>query len=242
MRTAIVALILVVAFCWLGNWQWASAHNKASQESLQKANSQAVVPLYQLLKPQTPFPNDKSLRPVTTRGTYDAAKTKLVAGRLLNKQKGYWLMTPLVVDSTGARLPIVRGFVTQTTNLPKPPSGKVTVTGALAPGESVSTLGDLPDGQIGTIDMGLLLNQWDGTVYNAFIFMTDQQPETPAQAGSATVQHIPPPVPHKTTLELRNAAYAVQWWVFAAFTVFMWFKTVRDDWKDEQNDLTPDAE
>ena len=232
LRVFAVMVVLVAAFTWLGNWQWAAAHNKASQKAIQQAAAQKSVPLSQVIQPQTDFPNDKSLHPITVSGRYDAAKTELVAGRVLNGKHGYWLMTPLIVDGTGARLPIVRGFVTQTTHLPAPPRGTVHISGALAPGESVSQLGDLPPGQIGTIDMGLLLNEWGGTVYNAFIFSTGQQPATAAQPGTASVAHIAPPIPRKTTVELRNAAYAFQWWIFAAFTVFMWFKTVRDDWKE----------
>jgi hypothetical protein len=30
-------------------------------------------------------------------------------------------------------------------------------------------------------------------------------------------------------LDWRNLAYAVQWWLFAAFGVFMWWRVVRDD-------------
>lgn len=237
LRVFAVMVVLVAIFCWLGNWQWAAAHNIASKKAMQKASAQKTVPLETLLKPQTAFPNDKSLRPVTVSGHFDAAKTELIAGRVLNGKRGFWLMSPLVVDSTGARLPIVRGFVTQTSHLPKPPSGRITLNGALAPGESVSQLGDLPEGQLGTIDMGLLLNEWGGQVYNAFLFTTKEQPATPNQPGTAAVAHIPPPVPHATTVELRNAAYALQWWLFAAFTVFMWFKTVRDDWKETNEQL-----
>lgn len=242
LRVFVVMVVLVAAFIWLGNWQWASAHNKASQKAMQNAASQKTVPIGDVMQPQTTFPNDKSLRPVVIRGHYDAAKTELVAGRVLNGKHGFWLMTPLVVDGNGARLPIVRGFVTETSNLPKPPNGPVTVTGALAPGESVSQLGELPGGQIGTIDMGLLLNEWGGKVYNAFIFSTSQQPATSDQPGTATVTHVPPPVPHTNTIELRNAAYAFQWWIFAAFTVFMWWKTVRDDWKESNEQLEPAAQ
>ena len=232
LRVFVVMVVLVAAFCWLGNWQWDSAHNKATQKALQEAATQKRVPLDEVLKPQTAFPNDKSLHPVEVTGHYDDAKTLLVAGRVLNSQRGYWLLTPLVVDSTGARLAIVRGFVTSTTNLPKPPAGKVRLEGAIAPSESVSQLGQLPPNQIGTIDMGLLLNRWGGTVYNAFLFTTAQQPATTPEPQDATVQPVPPPHNQKTTLEWRNAAYAVQWWLFAAFVIFMWFKTVRDDWKE----------
>ncbi len=228
-RLFALMLVLVAAFIWLGKWQWGTAHNEANQKVLEAASQRTREPLDAVIKPQTPFDNSTSLQPITVTGRYDTSKTELVAGRVLEGKHGWWVMTPLVVDSTGARLPIVRGFVDKTTNIPKPPSGTVTVEGALAPGESVSTMDALPPGQIGTIDMGLLLNKWDGRVYNAFIFSTDQQPATRVKPGETTPEHIPPPVPRTTQIEWRNAAYAIQWWVFAVFAVFMWVKLVRDE-------------
>lgn len=228
-RLFVIMAVLVAAFVWLGNWQWQTAHNKANQEVLEKSSEQAREPLDAVLRPQTPFDNSRSLQPVTVTGRYDAAHTELVAGRVLAGRHGYWVMTPLVVDTTGARLPIVRGFVERPNGIPEPPSGKVTIEGALAPGETVSTLGDLPAGQIGTIDMGLLLNEWGGRVYDAFIFVTKQTPATSPSAGDATVRLVPPPVPHDTKIEWRNAAYAIQWWLFAVFAVFMWVRLVREE-------------
>lgn len=232
-RLFVVMLVLVAAFVWLGNWQWQTAHNKANQKVLEQSNARSIEPLDDVLRPQTDFDNSRSLQPVRVTGHYDAAKTELVAERVLNGKHGYWLMTPLVVDTTGARIPVVRGFVTQTTKLPAPTAGTVTIEGALAPGESVSTLGALPEGQIGTIDMGWLLNEWGGKVYNGFVFSTKQTPAPAPAAGTATVTHIPPPVPKSTKIDLRNAAYAWQWWIFAAFAVFMWVRVLREEHADD---------
>jgi cytochrome oxidase assembly protein ShyY1 len=43
---------------------------------------------------------------------------------------------------------------------------------------------------------------------------------------------VPPP---EVTggIKWRNAAYALQWWVFAAFAAFMWVKMVREDARRE---------
>ncbi|MFL6151663.1 MAG: hypothetical protein ACJ72B_04710, partial [Ornithinibacter sp.] len=39
---------------------------------------------------------------------------------------------------------------------------------------------------------------------------------------------VPTPV-GDTGVQWRNAAYAVQWWIFAAFTLWMWARMVRDE-------------
>ena len=38
---------------------------------------------------------------------------------------------------------------------------------------------------------------------------------------------VPPPMP-ETGLNVRNAGYALQWWVFAAFGAYMWVRMVRE--------------
>jgi hypothetical protein len=49
------------------------------------------------------------------------------------------------------------------------------------------------------------------------------------------LERVPPPVIGESGLSWRNAAYALQWWIFAAFAAYMWFRMVRDD---HQLDLT----
>jgi surfeit locus 1 family protein len=47
------------------------------------------------------------------------------------------------------------------------------------------------------------------------------------------MERVPPPdLP--SGLTLRNAAYALQWWVFALFALWMWVKMVRDDYRRHQ--------
>lgn len=232
-RLFVIMALLVAAFVWLGNWQWQTAHNKANQKALQRSSQLPMQPLDAVLKPQTPFDNATSLQPVSLGGRYEASKTELIAGRVLNGEHGWWVLTPVVVEGSGARLPVVRGFVDSARKIPPPPTGRVRLEGALAPGESVSTLGALPEGQLGSIDVGLLLNEWGGHIYDGFIFLTKQSPPTAAQPGTTAVTHVPPPVPRTTHIEWRNAAYAVQWWVFALFAVFMWVKLVREDMLDD---------
>ena len=47
-----------------------------------------------------------------------------------------------------------------------------------------------------------------------------------------------PPPDVDTPLNLRNAAYAVQWWVFGLFAIWMWWKMFR---AEQQADAVPAA-
>ena len=227
---------LLVAFTFLGLWQLSVARDEGRRAALEAAPTLAAVPVDQVLQPYTEYPGDASGRPVTATGRYDAAGQVLVAGRRLDGVPGWWVVTPLLVDGTSASLAILRGFITTASgNGPQPTaSGQVTVTGTIAPGESPAA-GDaaLPAGQLGSVDLARLVNMWNGAIYNAFLFATDESP-----GASAGLQRVPPPsIP--TGLTWRNAAYAVQWWVFGLFAAWMWWRMVREDYRRDQSSGGP---
>jgi cytochrome oxidase assembly protein ShyY1 len=198
-----------------------------------------VAALTSVVQPQASFPADGSGRRVTATGRYDAAGQVLVTPRLLAGRRGYWVLTPLVVEPTGARLAVVRGFVTDPAEATAPAAGRVRVTGSLAPGESPPEAGTaLPEGHLGSVHLADLVNRWGGTIYNAFVFATAEQPDVTAAAGPGIVR-VPPPAPVGAGLSLRNAAYALQWWVFALFALYMWWRMVRDEHLREQSRQSP---
>jgi surfeit locus 1 family protein len=224
-----VLVVLLVAFTILGLWQLSVARDDARRDALTQAPTQAAMALDQVLTPHTAFPAEASGRPVTMTGRYDASGQVLVVDRRLDGTSGSWVVTPLVVDGSGARIAVLRGFVTgESATGPAPAStGPVRVTGTLAPGESPSSAA-LSDGRLGSVDLARLVNLWPGEVYNAFVFATTESPDV-----SPGVQRVPPPaIP--TGLTWRNAAYALQWWVFGLFAAYMWWRMVRDDHRRDQ--------
>ena len=229
-----VLVVLLVAFTFLGLWQLSVARDDAQREAVATAPLQAPVPLDDALAPHAPFPPEASGRPVTMTGSYDAGGQVLVAGRRLDGVTGWWVVTPLVVDGSGARIAVLRGFVTDGRGTGPAPSsaGPVTVSGTLAPGESSVASASLPPGQLGSVDLARLVNLWPGELYNAFAFATAESPD-----ASPGVQRVPPP-PVPTGLTWRNAAYALQWWVFGLFAAYMWWRMVRDDHRSDQAALT----
>jgi cytochrome oxidase assembly protein ShyY1 len=218
-------VVVMVSFTLLGLWQLNVARDKGRADALKQAPSLPASPISNVLQPHAGFPNEATGRRVTATGTYAGASQLLVTGRRLHGVSGYWVLTPLRVDETGAVLPVVRGFVTSA-RAPAPPEGLVTVTGSLAPGEGPAEAPATEPGQIGSVDLSVLVNQLPGEIYNAFVFALAEAPAAPA--AMAGVERVPPP-PIETGLAWRNAAYAVQWWIFALFAAYMWFRMVRDD-------------
>jgi cytochrome oxidase assembly protein ShyY1 len=226
-------LVIIVACTQLGLWQLHVAQDKGLRYALQKAHEARPALIDTVVRPHAAFPNPQSNRAVTAIGTYAASDQFLVGPRRLGGKTGFWVVTPLDVTETGARLAVVRGFVTETTTPIEPPAGAVSVDGSLAPGEAPGTaptgVPPWPKPARGSIDFSLLVNEWPGELYNAFVFAQGEKTAAgvgiPAPAG---LERVPPP---EVTggLKWRNAAYALQWWIFGGFAAFMWFRMVRED-------------
>ncbi|MGZ4697908.1 MAG: SURF1 family protein, partial [Oryzihumus sp.] len=190
-----LVVVVMVTFTMLGLWQLNVARDRGRAEAVKAAPKRPVAELTTVVQPQAQFPADGSGRRVTATGRYDAAGQVLVTPRLLDGRRGYWVVTPLVVDRTGARLAVVRGFVTDPAAATRPPAtGPVTVTGSLAPAESPTAGAALPAGQLGSVDLADLVNQWGGQIYNAFVFATAERPDvTTGTTGTAGIVRVPPP-------------------------------------------------
>jgi surfeit locus 1 family protein len=226
-----VVVAVMVAFGALGLWQLSVARDKGRAQQVLAAPTLPVADVAAVLTPHAAFPTGGDGRRITATGAYDGSGQVLVTPRLLRGERGYWVVTPLVVRSTGARIAVVRGFVTDPAQAAAPVvASEVTVSGTLAQGESPATGTAPPDGQLAALDLSVLVNRWPGVMYNAFVFATAEQPDLTSVA-SPSVQRVPPPAPAGGGLLWRNAGYALQWWVFALFAVYMWWRMVREDYE-----------
>lgn len=237
-----IVLAVMITFGMLGLWQLNVARDKGRADEVRAAPTQPVADLPAVLMPHGPFPHDGVGRRITATGRYDGSAQVLVTPRLLRGEPGFWVVTPLVVRSTGARIAVVRGFVTDPAQALAPhDAAEVTVSGTLARGESPAGDGapsgrPLPDGQLAALDLSLLVNSWPGELYNAFVFAAAEEPDV-TSAASPALERVPPPAPVGGSLSWRNAAYALQWWVFALFAAYMWWRMVRDDHETGQVDV-----
>jgi cytochrome oxidase assembly protein ShyY1 len=109
--------------------------------------------------------------------------------------------------------------------VPAPPTGQVTVDGAMQYPETTDTAevetGQLPSGQLGMISAASLINVLSYPVYGGWVTAT--HPAAPLQA-------VPQAAAPNSGLDLKafqNLGYTGEWFVFAAFVVFMWFRLVR---------------
>jgi cytochrome oxidase assembly protein ShyY1 len=253
------ALVLVIAAACtlLGLWQLGVARDEGRKEAVAAAAQLQRAPLQQVTRAHAAFEAEFSNRPVTVTGTYDDSRTILVVDRRLGERAGSWVVTPLVTD--GGTVAVLRGFVDGLPATPPPaPTGVVTVEGSLGPSESPRAGAPLPAPQARSIDLAALVNEWPGDLYNVVVLASSEAPAGPGMPGGAVagvagssagtagagvtaaadVTRVPPP-DVDTPLNLRNAAYAVQWWVFGLFAFWMWWKMFR---AEQQADAVPAAE
>ena len=52
-----------------------------------------------------------------------------------------------------------------------------------------------------------------------------------ADAAAAGWQPLPPP-PAETSVDFRSAAYAIEWWLFGGFAVFIAVRWIRDNGRE----------
>ena len=235
-------LVVVTACVLLGLWQLGVARDTGRQDAVAAASRLERAPLQDVTKPHAAFAAELSNRPVTVTGTYAADRTFVVVDRRLDGRVGSWVVTPL--ETRGGTVAVLRGFVDGTpapSALPATPTGVVTVTGSLGPGESPRSGGALPQPQRRAIDLAELVNEWPGDLYNVVVLASSEN-TGPTAAGASVdapgLSRVPPP-DLDAPLNLRNAAYAVQWWVFGLFAIWMWWKMFRTEQQAQTSSAAP---
>lgn len=123
----------------------------------------------------------------------------------------------------GSVLPVVRGVVSGapgSVTAPPVPDWSSPQTGVLLPSEDVAA-DPPPDGQLGSIRLPALAQVWPQRLIDGYLLASS------ANAAAQGLQPAPLVLPEGQG-RLRNGAYAVQWWIFAAFAVAMSAKIAKD--------------
>ncbi len=159
-------------------------------------------------------------RTVVVAGQYRADQQLLVP--LPGATGAYRVLTALEL-SDGSVLPVVRGVVRGdlvAVEAPTPPAAALTQTGVLLPSEEAAA--DVPPtGQLNSVRVPALAQLWPQPLIDGYLVLS--APDAEAQG----LEPVPLVLPEGQG-RLRNGAYAVQWWIFAAFAVLMAAKIARD--------------
>lgn len=224
----LLAVVAVAAAGLLGVWQFESWRDARAAEAREVSAAEPVA-LDEALGPDDAFGADAVGQPVTVRGRWLPGATVLVSGREQEGERGSWVVTPVVSDSSGSAIYVVRGFTTADA-VPGAPSGAADLVVLLQPpegtGEVDEDAGDDVLPQLRTAD---LVQRQDEDLYGGYAVI---DPERSPDAGAATAG-LEPATPDQLpaaggTTALRNVLYAVEWWIFGAFALLVWSRWARD--------------
>jgi cytochrome oxidase assembly protein ShyY1 len=137
---------------------------------------------------------------------------------------------------------VVRGWVPSVDDpAAKAPTGPATLTGGIAASEAQDSSGDVSQSRIlKSLRIPTIVHMVNYRIYDAFVVQTATDAGTPsAGTSSPALTHVDPPAPPTDHAGLRNVAYAFQWWIFAAFTLWMWGRMVLDAHRSGDPDHQP---
>jgi surfeit locus 1 family protein len=221
----LVAVVLAGVMTALGFWQLGVYRSKTSAATAARV-AQPPVPIQSLMSVDDALSSRAVGRKVTVIGHWaPAADQVYVADRLYDGRPGFWVVTPLIVDD-GAGVLVVRGWVpSSTAPAAAAPVGPVQVVGTVVVSEAEDASGAAAQGRVlPSLRLPTIVGMVRYRLYDAFVM---QASATPAAAVAPAI--VAPPAPPTDRAGFRNVAYAVQWWIFAAFVLFMWWRMVADD-------------
>ena len=244
------ALLVSWVFVLLSQWQFSRSVSEAPPAV---RTTEEVRPLTEVLRPGEFFPAQAADQMVSAEGSFDPARQVLVRDRLQDGRKGWWVVTAFTVDDAppvggegGTVVPVARGWIEAPEDAGPPPSGALRLTGRLLPSEAPVAEKDLAQGEVATLSVAQLINLWDVPSYPGFVASTSELTAdgdvSAAASGGALEALTIEPQPLEQPVNWLNIFYAVEWFVFAGFSVFLWWRLVRDDYERTQDALADAAE
>ena len=204
----VLGVIAAGLMVWLGLWQASTFRTHGQEATQQRAQLPAVA-----------LPANATGDQVA--GLYGRQVT--ITGQYLSDQQFYvGDKPPLRIvtafrTSTGQIVPVVRGQLAEGATPPAAPAGTVTQTGLVMPSEKDfhGQMGaSLPQPIMPTVKLERLAQVWPAPLLNGFV--TLNAPDSQAQRLLPAQVELP-----EGEGSQRNAGYALQWWVFAAFALVM---------------------
>jgi len=215
-----LALAVVFALVCVGLCLWQLDRRNTALVELGRIDSNysaEPVPLADVLGDLDAFSPDQKWTPVTMTGTYLSDEELLVRNRPYNSGPGFEVLTPLLL-ADGSVFIVDRGGLPtgrlqdSPDEIPAAPSGEVTVTARLKPGEPTLPGRSAPAGQIASIQLDDIADRLDRPTFTgAYGLMMSEDP-APAERPLAAAKPVRDEGPH--------LSYAFQWLVFALFGFF----------------------
>ena len=248
----LLALVLALAAVGLGVWQYHAWSERRAAEAIDLTRHDPV-PLESVMGPDSPFPGDKVGQPVILKGRWVPGSTLFISGRVQDGRDGYWVVTPLAI--TGAddpAIPVVRGWVPHTSQAPRPPTGRAEMVGWLQPPEGTGEMDTDPtDDVLPQLRTADVIQHVDQDLYGAYAVVADTAAPGHWPVGKDALNDGTTGLAHADLEQLpsagaftalRNLFYAIEWWFFAGFAVFVWWRWTQDLRREDEPSPEPERD
>lgn len=219
----LLALVIAGVMTGLGVWQLDVYHSKTAKATADRV-AQPPVALESLMSVDEGLPGKAVSRQVTVSGRWAPAADQLfVSDRFADGRNGLWVVTPLLTGD-GSGVLVIRGWV-PSISAPDAvaPAGPVELVGTVIASEADDSSGAATAGRVlPSLRIPTIVGMVGYRLYDAFVVLSSSTPP------AVTATPVQPPAPPTDHAGLRNIAYAVQWWIFAAFVLFMWGRMLVD--------------
>lgn len=240
----------------LANWQFERATR--ALDARDETQSAAPVPIEELMDAHAPVTNAVQGRLASFTGEFVPSEQVLVPGREIDGHDAAVVVTNARITKgplRGTSIPVARGYTTAPSSewgtLPEPPTGSHEIVVRLEASEEASGTvrheGDGGVATVGTLSSTLLVNVWEGPMLAGYGALTNEARQYMAGPGesdgaSATAADAwrdlgPLPAAQSSFtsgLNLQNFGYMVQWILFGVFFLYIWWRSVRSTYLDEQ--------
>ena len=240
----------------LANWQFERATR--ALDARDETQSAAPVPIEELMDAHAPVTNAVQGRLASFTGEFVPSEQVLVPGREIDGHDAAVVVTNARITKgplRGTSIPVARGYTTAPSSewdtLPEPPTGERTIVVRLEASEEASGTVRREGGggvaTVGTLSSTLLVNVWEGPMLAGYGALTNEARQYMAGPGesdgaSATAADAwrdlgPLPAAQSSFtsgLNLQNFGYMLQWILFGVFFLYIWWRSVRSTYLDEQ--------
>jgi len=252
-------LTMAVAFIFVLLTQW-QFEQSTSDQPRSHAETETPVPLTEHFAPGVAMMGDQSDQMVTFTGHLDPTKSVQVESRVHNEKVGLWLVSSATVDgaSQDNGIPVVWGWIPEEieaspaeltelfeTSTGVSTDGTIEFLGRLIPGEgpTPNTNHFIEPNRTQMLSSAQLVNLWNEDLYAGYVvaetFTTDGVEHV--VTGETGVEPVATaPQPEQGEVAWLNVFYAIEWFIFAVFSLYLWWRFVRDDYLKDQREAELD--